>query len=256
MNKSNITIAVIPDYRRKLQNQKYPLKLKITFKGKRRYYATGYSATKDEWQIINSGTVKGKLKTIRNEIINIESKAETKINNLSPFSFQSFQEVFFEQPIKYKSLRSVFENMIAEFEKEERIGTAKIYKTTISVLEEFKPNLKLSNITPKLLTDFDHWMQNKGNSVTTTGIYPRNLRTLINKAIAERQFDPKFYPFGKNKYQIPTGVSNKRSLNKDQLKAIFNYEPDPANYFLKRSLAFWKFTYLANGINMMDIANL
>jgi len=105
MNKSNITIAVIPDYRRKLQNQKYPLKLKITFKGKRRYYATGYSATKDEWQIINSGTVKGKLKTIRNEIINIESKAETKINNLSPFSFQSFQEVFFEQPIKYKSLR-------------------------------------------------------------------------------------------------------------------------------------------------------
>ena len=32
MNKSNnITIAVIPDYRRKLQNQKYPFEIKNNF---------------------------------------------------------------------------------------------------------------------------------------------------------------------------------------------------------------------------------
>ncbi len=256
MNNNKIIVAVCPDYRRKLQNEKYPLKLKITFKGQRRYYATGYSATKDEWLIINSSSVKGKLKTIRNEIVKIESKAEEKISRLSLFSFQSFQDEFFEQPIRYKSLRTIFEDAIVQLEREERIGTAKCFKTTINVLEEFKPNLKLSNITVKLLNEFDIWMQTKGNSSTTTGIYLRTLRTLVNKAIVERQFDPKFYPFGRNKYQIPTGSKNKRSLNKEQLKAIFDYKSDPQNYFLNRSLAFWKFTYLANGINMMDIANL
>ena len=96
MNNNKIIVAVCPDYRRKLQNEKYPLKLKITFKGQRRYYATGYSATKDEWLIINSSSVKGKLKTIRNEIVKIESKAEEKISRLSLFSFQSFQDEFFE----------------------------------------------------------------------------------------------------------------------------------------------------------------
>ncbi|ODT35096.1 MAG: hypothetical protein BGN92_05160 [Sphingobacteriales bacterium 41-5] len=256
MNKEKITTQIIPDTRRKTSDERYPLKLKITYKGERRYYGTGYTANNKEWELINASNPKGKFKTVRNEIVGIETKAMETVKKIVPFSFREFQEEFFEKPIKYQTLKKAFDEAIIQLKKEERVGTASAYQTTINALEIFKPNVRLENVTVKYLHEFENYMLSRNNSITTVGIYLRNVRTIINKAINDGYFNPKFYPFGRNKYQIPTGLSTKRALNKEQLKMVFGYKPNPGDYFVRRSLAFWKLSYLANGLNMKDIAHL
>ncbi|ANH83174.1 hypothetical protein A8C56_21270 [Niabella ginsenosidivorans] len=256
MNKQHIFTQIIPDYRRTMQDDRYPLKLKITYKGERRYYGTGYTANKKEWELINDPNPRGKYKTTRNEIVAIETKAMELVKKIVPFSFREFQEEFFEKPIKYQTLKNAFDELIAQLKKEDRVGTATNYQTTINALEIFRPNMRLENVTIKYLQDFENDMLARNNSLTTVGIYLRNVRAVVNKAIADGYFNPKFYPFGRNKYQIPTTLGTKRSLSKEQLKKIFEYQAASDDYFVNRSLAFWKLSYLANGLNMRDIANL
>ncbi len=256
MKEQKISVQVVPDYRRSMKDEKYPLKLKITWKGQRRYYGTSFAVTEKEWGLLNSSEVKGKLKAIRNELVIIESKAEKIAAQIIPFSFTTFQEHFFEASIKYESLRSVFKTIIQELRSEGRIGNALMYETTIVSLEKFRPGCKLSAVTINFLRDYEKWMTDRKRSITTVSMHLRTLRAIINRAIADKQFNVLAYPFGRNKYLISEGNSKKRALSKDNLNKIFNYRVENDAYFKRRSLDFWKFTYLANGINMMDIAHL
>lgn len=256
MKKLKISAQVIPDVRRELQDNKYPLKLKVTFRGERKYYGTGDAVTLKQWEELHQPNVKGKLRTIKNNIVSIEEKAEEIIKKITPFTFLAFQDEFFDKPIKYETLKALFESIIDDFKKEERIGTAILYHNAITSIEKYKSGVKVSNVSVAFLKGYEEWLLNNNISLNTTSMYMRTLRAVINRAIADEKFDVRHYPFGRNKYQIPNGTSTKRSLTKHQLKQLFEYEPRAEDYFIRRSLDFWKFSYLANGINMMDIAKL
>ncbi|WP_346237381.1 tyrosine-type recombinase/integrase [Niabella insulamsoli] len=256
MKKSTITCIVIPDLRRATNDKKYPLKLRITFKGQRRYFGTGHSINLQQWDKINSENSKGRLRKIRNDIAEIENRASELANKLSPFNFSAFQDIFFEKPIQYESLKSSFEKLIQDVAGQGRAGSANAYKTAMIAFYKFQPKALLSSVNVSFLRSFENWMLTKGNSLTTVGIYARVLRIIINKAIAHKYFNVSDYPFGRNKYLIPAGRKAKRSLNIQELKKIFEYKPSENNYYERRSIDFWKLTYLANGINMADIARL
>lgn len=256
MKKIKISAQVVPDVRRKLQDDKYPLKLKVTYKGERKYYGTGDAVTLKQWEELHQPNIKGKLKTIKTNVVSIEEKAEGIIKKISPFTFLAFQDEFFEKPIKYESLKNLFESIIESFKKEERIGTAFMYDYAITSIEKFRPGLKVSNVNVSFLKNYEDWLTENNISVNTISMYMRTLRAVINRAIEDEKFDSRQYPFGRNKYQIPNGISTKRSLSKEQLKQIFEYDASSKDYFIRRSLDFWKFSYLSNGINMMDIARL
>lgn len=74
--RDKVSAQVVPDYRRKLKEEKYPLKVKITFKGEQRYYGTKYALTKEEWELLKTMMpVSKRLKEVKHEIISIEIKA-------------------------------------------------------------------------------------------------------------------------------------------------------------------------------------
>ena len=53
----------------------------------------------------------------------------------------------------------------------------------------------------------------------TQGIYLRNLRAIFNEAIADGIISKeKCYPFGRRKYQIPTGRNIKKALKLEQIE--------------------------------------
>jgi integrase len=99
-------------------------------------------------------------------------------------------------------------------------------------------------------------MLSTGKSLTTIGIYMRNLRCIFNNQIAEELLAQKYYPFGKRKYQIPTGVNVKKALELADIKKIYDYNPDPANKNEGYARDMWLFGYFSNGINPKDIAYL
>ena len=53
MKRDKVNVKIVPDVRRSKNNERFPLKLRITYKGDRRYYATGYDASDEEWMMIS-----------------------------------------------------------------------------------------------------------------------------------------------------------------------------------------------------------
>lgn len=255
MKTDRVGVKVLPDIRRLKEKAKYPLKLRITYKGERKYYGTGYDATDEEWEAIHQENVKGDLRKIKLGIAEVEVKAITLAEKIVPFSFKQFEEQFFEKSIRMESLRSAFDAQIARLEANDQWGTACSYRTACNALYRFRSKIRLEDIDQDFLEKFEKWELAEGLSTTTVGIYLRALRTIINIAIDNGAFRKEAYPFGIRKYAIPTGKNIKKALSIDQIKKIFDYPTIPGS---KQELAkdFWIFTYLCNGINMMDIARL
>jgi integrase/recombinase XerD len=255
MKQGKVNIAVVVNSRRKKNNQRFPLKLRITYKGDRRYYSIGYDVTEEEWNIINSINAKGRLRDIKNNIAIVESDARKVCDEIAPFSFVQFEYKFFDQRIKYESLQSAFDAYVNELKENRQYGTAASYVTACNDLHKFKSSLKLEDITKEFLQKFENWMVGNDYSITTVGIYVRTLRAIINLVKDSGMIKPELYPFGRRKYVVPTGKNVKKSLSKEQIKQVFNYETIEGSS-MDKAKDFWIFSYLCNGINMMDIAKL
>jgi integrase len=129
--------------------------------------------------------------------------------------------------------------------------------------------LRFEHITPDFLTTYEQWMSHYGKtsrnkntpgqgspaSLTTTGIYLRHVRAVINDAINTGLIPRDAYPFGPNGYVIPAGANPKKALPKTDIDKIKQYEP-LSGTMEQRSHDLWLFTYYCNGINLTDICHL
>lgn len=256
MKQATVHVKIVPDIRRIKTASKYPLKLRLTYKGARKYYATGLDVSDAQWEIINSPEVKGKFQKIRIEMAEIEKKALECVARVVPFSFSIFEREFFRAAPCEQTLEVAYDNYIAELCANEQFGSANSYRNSKSALKHFRPGkVRLEDVTKEFLNDFEKWMIEKGRSISTVGIYLRTLRTIFNNAIAQGVVRPELYPFGRRKYVIPTGRNMKRSLNIDQIRQIFQYKAEPGSS-LEKAKDFWMFSYLCNGMNIADIARL
>lgn len=255
MKQDRVNTKVVPDTRREMNDGRFPLKLRVTYKGNRKYYGTGYSATVEEWAVINSDKAKGKLRSVKNAIAAIENDCQKCADEIIPFSFKQLEKLFFESRIGFENLKSAFDNYIATLRKNDQVGTAVAYQTAYNKLHKFRPDLKIEHVTIEFLQDFERWMLKDGNSATSVGIYLRALRSIMNIAVENHIVKREDYPFGKRKYVIPTGDNTKKALNLDAIEAVFNYQVEAGSSFDKAK-GFWIFSYLCNGMNMADIAYL
>ncbi len=74
-------------------------------------------------------------------------------------------------------------------------------------------------------------------------------------AISEGLLSIEVYPFGKKKYEIPTGHNIKKALLMNDIGAIYNYSaPEKSTTEMARD--YWLFMYFCNGINMKDMCLL
>ncbi len=255
MKKERVNVKIVPDVRRSKGDERFPLKLRITYKGERRYYASGYDATDEEWNVINSADAKGKLRKIKNAIAEIENNAERCCMDIIPFSFKQFEYNFFDRKIEFENVESAFTAYINQLRSNNQVGTADSYKTAMSALNKYKYNLKFDDVTPAFLQGFENWMVGHGRSITTVGVYLRTLRAIMNIAKEKEIIKPQAYPFGRRKYTIPAGKNIKKALGINQIRQIFDYPATPGTG-MDKARDFWILSYLCNGINMMDLVQL
>ncbi len=255
MKQSKVNVMVLPDTNRAKKDHRVALKLRITYKGKRKYYSTGYDASKEEWITVNSAEAKARLRRIKNAITEIEINAQKCCDTIIPFSFKQFEYIFFDQSIIFADLKSAYASYIEQLKKNEQYSSAVGYQTAINNFEKFRPNLKLDDITIEFLENFERWMLVRGKSITSVGIHIRTLRAVLNIAKDNGVITPQAYPFGRRKYVIPTGKNTKRALDIYQIEQIFDYPTIPGTT-MEKSKDFWILSYLCNGMNMADIAHL
>jgi len=246
------------DSLRPLKNGKCSVKIKITHNRKRKYITTGIELTVIEFEKVMQPLEKGKRKTLEQKqthstILHHLNKAQQIIEDLKVFTFDSFEQAFFDNRNITDSVSFAFDRYIEQLRIEDRIGTAESYKGAKNSLESFKKNLTFAEITPTFLKKYEKWMLGKDRSITTVGIYLRSLRAIYN----QQGLDISVYPFGENKgkYTIPTGRNIKKALTIEDVAKIFNHEV-PTGTTKEMARDYWMFLYLSNGMNVKDFCLL
>lgn len=255
MQANTTTTTYLLDKRRTKKTGHYPVKITVYHDGEKKRYKTGVDLTEAEWEKLWLPNLRDdELKQKRRKIELKKRAIEEIISNLNPFTFSDFESFLFsEKKVKASSyLESLFNQYIEDLEKEERIGTAISYQTTLNSLIAFRGNKRIAEINQQYLRDYEKHLAMEGKSPSTAGIYLRQLRRIFNYSIEKGIISPVKYPF--KGYVIPTARNIKKSLNEQQLKQLLNYEPKFEQ--TKRALDFWIFSYLSNGMNMADICLL
>lgn len=252
-----VSTKIVLDKRRSKKDGSYPVKLRVTFQRKQKYYATGFSFIEADFIKVMGSRPRGDSKQINLELAEFEKRAWKVINSISPFTFQVFEKNFLSRRGDIQDAFDALQASIKQLNKEGRASSAYSNSNTLSSLKKFVPGKKLlfADITPDFLRAYEKWMLDQGRSITTVGIYLRALRTVYNKAISEGIVSKQQYPFGKYKYQIPAGRNIKKALTLKEIEKIFSYEPEKGSTE-EQSRDIWVFSYLCNGINIKDIANL
>ncbi|HEY5367904.1 MAG TPA: site-specific integrase [Hanamia sp.] len=255
MKQRNITVTIVPDERRIKDDVTYPLKLRITFQGNRKYYATGYNASLNDYILMNENKARGELKKTNLALLEIRINAQKCCDSLENFSFLKFEALFFPKKVSITNLKSAFDSYINELRENGQIGTAASYSCASVSLHKYKAGLKFEHLTPEFLRNYERWFLGKGRSITTVGINLRSLRAVINVAIQQGMMNIADYPFGKRKYIIPTGRNIKKALTLEEIAKIYNYVTEPCSVN-DMCRDYWIFIYLCNGLNVKDLCLL
>lgn len=228
--------------------------IRLTHNRKRKYYGTKLRLKPSEFEKIMTAKRRSEAENkIFNEIISYHDKAVKVIAQLPIFTFNKFEEIYFENRNATDSVSYAFDKYIDELSGEKRIGTAVSYKCAKASIDRFKKNLKFADITSDFLKKYESWMLTNDKSRTTIGIYLRSLRTIFNR----QSIDKSLYPFGEGqgKYSIPTGRNIKKALTLEEISKIFQYET-PKYSLIEMAKDYWIFIYLCNGLNVKDLCLL
>ena len=252
------TASIYLDELRPRKDGTCSVKIKITYNRKRMYVSTGIFLTPEQFNKVIQPEGNGKRKSKENKDLHTDllfklNKANEIIEKLPIFTFDNFEEQYFEKRNISNSVSYAFDKYIEQLKIEKRIGTAESYESTKKSLEAFKKNLTFADITPKLLKKYENWMLDNGKSITTVGIYLRSLRSIFNL----NNIDKSLYPFGegRGKYSIPTGKNTKKALTIGEISKIYNYQA-PENSTKEMAKEYWIFLYLSNGMNVKDFCFL
>ena len=134
---------------------------------------------------IKSGKHRNKnLKELEIYLSAIESMAVKIIDKMERFSFLEFLNLFNGKPLNKSSILDALRVKHQELTKKNRFSTAITFQYTIKSIGDYLKNLNrkkltFSDITTDWLQSFEDWMDANKKSITTTGIYLRNLRTVL-----------------------------------------------------------------------------
>jgi integrase len=250
-----VTSDIYQDIRRPNKHGQFYVKIRVTFNQKQKYYPTGVSLTRDDFNQVMARP-KGQLKDAKIKIDQVFSKVKVCIEGIVHFSFSTFEMNYLKVNKSALDIFPFFQEIISEKERQGKVKTAIGYGTAMNSLKSFQSEIGFYDITTSFLGAYERHMASLNKSSTTVGIYLRNLRSIYNLAIREGIVNDKTaYPFGRAGYNIPQSQNIKRALSIDEIRAINNmtvFESKAEEV----ARDFWMLLYLCNGMNPGDLLRL
>ena len=252
---NGVVVSVFLDTRTVNKKGTYPVKIKVYFQGKPKYYPTGICmSTKEELEeILESKSKKNiEIQDIIHKEFNRISKNVNILVERGTFSFSNLNNMLGKNI--GGTLNEMISAKIKELENEEKFGTSAFYKGTLSLLKRYmKHDVPIKEVTVEWLNGLEKFILKTANQ-TTVAMNMRNIRAIMNIAKQVGVIRESDYPFGRGKYQIKEGSGKKKALNKKQLKAIAEYSDGSMTTEFYRDL--WLFIYFCNGLNVADLISL
>lgn len=253
------------DRRRMKNDGTFPVKLRLYIprQRKQKYYHTGYAFTPEDFQFLTgSEPLEKPEEQVRHKLQQLLRQARYLAGLTKPFDLSRFEMQLQNDPGPDTLVYRLFSDKIMELKAAKQLSTAQSYAYTIKSMvafEQFCGNdgkaLTVYDIDPGWLQGYHNYMVNEaGNSLSTTGIYLRNLRHILNRSVESGQLDRKRYPFGKGKFVITAVPGVKKTLSRSQVSSICmagSLTPEQV-----KARDFWLLSYWCKGITMKEIALL
>ena len=222
-SKDGISVLTVLDKRKVKKSGLFPIKVQVIYNRKQKYYSTGQEVSIREWEQLPRSKTR-KLSSIRHNVENSFSLVRQQVETLAfrgEFSF----DILNARLGRYSgiSVNSVFLKKMEELKSNGQANTYFSYKGTLHKIEQFA-----------------------GKQISFQEI---SINWLNDGIIKESQ-----YPFGKGKYEVPSGSGRKLALTLEQIKKLITYTDGTKATEMYRDL--WFFSYLCNGINFRDMVFL
>ena len=252
---NGVVVSVLLDTRTVNKEGTYPVKIKVYFQGKPKYYPTGICmSTNEELEEVLESKSKKNIEIqdiIGKELSRILKNVDILVER-GTFSFSNLNNMLGKNI--GGTLNEMISAKIKELENEEKFGTSAFYKGTLSLLKRYmKHDVPINEVTVEWLNGLEKFILKTANQ-TTVAMNMRNIRATMNIAKQVGVIRESDYPFGRGKYQIKEGSGKKKALNKKQLKAIAEYSDGSMTTEFYRDL--WLFIYFCNGLNVADLISL
>lgn len=254
MQMENTNTTLFHDTRRAKKSGNYPVKIRLTYNRKQKYFPTNYDLSEHEFKKLYANRVHQDFRETYDNIWNMVDKASDIVKLMPHFDWRTFETKFLTPRTDILSVYAAYDIQIKKFERSGQLGTAMIYRCGLNSLKAFSSNLYFDDVTEEFLNKYESWFIAEGNSKTTASIYLRGLRTIMNLAIEEGVIDRAKYPFGKRRYQLPATRNIKKALTLADVGKIQLYKPTNSAEGMAKD--YWLFSYYGNGINFKDIALL
>ena len=233
--------------------------------------ATKYSCDYDAWSF-ESNTLKTnkkgqELKRIT-EINNFISKTNLKIEDFIrekrrlnlDFTIKDIaNEIKADDVTKAPALDyfKFHQEITDEFLNSNKIGTAKIYKETLSSLKKFyiKPELKFQDLNFEFLEKYDSFLRSNNGSDSGISIRMRTIRAVFNNAIKREIIATKTYPFKHYKISALKKEAKIEYMTDEELQKLVNedFSSNKRHQFAKDM---YLFSFYCRGMNFIDLLKL
>lgn len=254
-SKDGITVAPMLDVNHPDKDGLFPVRIRVCYRRKRKYYNTGKRLSKQEWESMPSTKVKylcNMRKDIENSYTLVRKDVE-ELASLGEFSFDALN-----CKLRYAgsvTINSFFKHKISELQAENRIGTMWAYRTVMNGIERYAGNkIDIGDISVQWVQKYESFLIKEGKGQTTIGIHMRHLRAIINEVRRAGMLKDSSYPFGRGRYEIRSGANRKMALTMEQIGQIARYDDGNLTNTMYRD--YWLFMYLCNGINVLDFIKL
>ncbi len=258
------TVKAILYKSKKLSNGEHPIMLRISNGEDRKYVSLGFSCSKTLWD-----DKKNLPKRKHIHFYDIQALIQKKTDEITA----EFYKIKIDD--KHLDLTSVAKKakrggkgkvMLLEYflevsknlKQKGRIGYGVIFYSVHNSVKRFleERDILISNLTTKMLQEYEEWLIEEGVSVVARSAYFRTFRTLYRMAMKEELVASDHYPFKDfafTKYNDPDTAP--RSINKAEIQKIFDLELEEGSKAF-HSLNYFKFSYYAYGMNFIDFAKL
>ena len=275
------TVAIIINTSKKLTNAEYPICLRVTHEYKRQYFAINalltnqnlrFRCTLADWKPAEAednglGKFRRTFSTYKECNAILETKLQEAQAILQRYDKEGISFTFaqFESDLKHKDVRvavtlhDYYAEQMKLLNEQRRVGLSGLFKECQRMLDKFRPNALISDVTIRFLESYEYWLRHeKANQDTTISVKMRNLQRVMNLAIEDKLIKPESYPFGEKKYSINKRLDHstrKIAIHTDKiakLKAL-QLEPGTALHFAQQICLF---SYYCRGMNFIDITYL
>lgn len=258
---------------------RFPINLRVCDKTKVKTFATGFTATADEWDGKGFKQGKGvkKYSVMRREeggvkeYTNIEANIELgKFKDKADEILRRFERegidwsmAMFEQEFKAKRTDNNFlayaKSRVKTYQDNGQWNTASILESALSDLESFDKGLAkldIKDIDKAFVNRYIARCVSRGDKPNTISIRLRAIRAVLNFAIQDKVGSRAQYPFGADGVKIPS-ERRTRTTNFVPMAWMEKMASTPMdNPTMEEARHLFLFMFFASGINYADAAKL